>query len=92
MATYRFEQFNVDIIDPTIEKHGVFGFRFTNNSSGNFEGTVNLHNSGGKIYNIPLSSPREEAPNVLDDSLSDEDRATLIDGWVLTKLSKNIID
>ena len=87
MPTYVFpEPINAEIVDPTIEKASVFGYRFTNNVSGDFEGVINLVNAGGKVKSWRVSSPPEDAPNVLNVVLTDEQRATLLDAWIVEQL------
>ena len=86
MPTYIFpEPLNVEIVDPVIEKSGVFGYRFINNVSGNYEGVINLTNSGGKVYGWQVSSAPENAP-LLNTVLTDQERDSLIDAWILEQL------
>ena len=86
MPTYIFpEPLNVEIVDPVIEKSGVFGYRFINNVSGNYEGVINLTNLGGKVYGWEVSSTPENAPP-LNTVLTDQERDSLIDAWILEQL------
>ena len=81
MATYRFPQFNVDIVDPEVIKEGFAGGYFVNNESqGSFSVQINLETDTAK-FGVELTDETQPVNFSVEE----------IDIWISTQLNKYII-